>query len=339
MAYEHLIADPGKDVRPWNPHDPPHRADFAYLGATLAALQVELPEPELTVITTTDHRTLPRYGRDVVVIQRAGPDARLPGYADKVLAVFKTHHPRAVLAARPGREPPLLTAVSALAYLQVAATGAPARLAHRLRARANGTAVVEPIPLGVMWPCHAPLPAITERPVDVLFNGSVQTADRAGLRRRVGTPKIRSREAMLARLAELREEAPELRIEVALTSGFADSKHAPAAEYWDRLASAKVCLAPRGDTLETYRVFEAARAGCVIVGERLPSTWFFDPAPVLDATGWRDLARRVRSVLDDESELVARHDATVEWWKRYLAPEAVARHIAAVLRRALQTRR
>ena len=336
VPHEFLLADPGKSVRSWDPHDPPqHRADFAYLGRMLATMQAALPEPKLTVVTTTDHRTLPRYGRDVAVIQRAGPDARPPRYANRVLAVFKTHSAQPVLAARPGRESPALTAVSTLAYLQAAAGGAPARLAFRGRFPGRAAPVVEPIPMGVMWPCRVAFPPITERPIDVLFNGSVQTRERTGLRRLAGTPKMHSRDAMLRRLAELQAEAPELRVEVAVTPSFAHSKHAPADDYWRRLGSAKLCLAPRGDTLETYRVFEAARAGCIVLGERLPSNWFYDRAPVLDQTGWRDLARSVRSLLADEAELIARHQATRSWWEQSVAPEPVGRHVAAVLKRAL----
>lgn len=338
MPHEHLIAAPGKAAREWDPRLPPRRADFAYLGRMLAAMETELPEPSFTVVTTTDHRGLPRYGRDVVVIQRNGPDARPPRYADRVLAVFKTHSPVPVLAARPGREPPALTAASALNYLQVAATGATARLALRARSLRRRRPIIEAIPMGVMWPCEVECPPIAGRPVDVLFNGSVETRERRGLRRHIATPKTHSRKAMLARLSELRAEAPELRIDVALTPSFADSKATPAGEYWRRLADAKLCLAPRGDTLETYRLFEAARAGCVVLGEKLPSNWFYDHAPVLDQTGWRDLARSVRATLADEAELSAQQRATVEWWERYASPEAVARYVADVLRDALQDR-
>jgi hypothetical protein len=305
----------------------------------LAAMEAELPEPSLTVVTTTDHNALPRYGRDVVVVQRGGPDARPPRYADRVLAVFKTHSALPVNAARPGREPPALTMASSLAYLQVAAAGAPARFGLWTGSLRHRRPIVEPIPMGIMWPCEVECAPIAQRPVDVLFNGSVQTRERRGFRGRIETPKTHSRKTMLARLAELRAEAPDLRIEVTLTPSFANSKATPTGEYWGRLADAKVCLAPRGDTLETYRLFEAARAGCVVVAEKLPSNWFYDHAPVLDMTGWRNLARSLRAVLDDEADLGARQRATVEWWQKYASPDAVGRHVAGVLRDALQVRR
>ena len=322
MAWTHLIASRGKPVRAWDPRDPPRLADFEYLGALAATAEEALPEPGLTLIVTTDHLSLPHYGRDVVVIQRAGPDARPPAYADRVLAVFKTHAARPVLAARPGHEPAGLTVTSLLSYLQVLAAGAPSRL------RPRPHAIVEPIPMGVMWMPDVPWRPIAERPVDVLFRGSVETAERSGLRGRVGTPKSRSRAAMLAALERLRAEAPELTVDVELTPSFTASKHAGPEEYWASLAGAKICLVPRGDTLETYRLFEAARAGCVIIGERLPPNWFYDPAPVIDQTGWRGLGRCVRALLADAPALAERQQRTLEWWERCAGPEAAGRHVA-----------
>ncbi len=328
MAWTHVIANRGKPAREWDPRDPPPQADFAYLGALAAAAEAALPDAPLTLIVTTDHRTLPAYGRDVVVIQRAGPDGRPPDYADRVLAVFKTHSARPVLAARPGREPLALTATALLSYGQVLASGAPSRIRRR-------AAVVEPIPLGVMWSPDLPFPPSAQRPVDVLFNGSVATADRDGLRARVGTPKSHSRQAMVAALRRLQAEAPDLTIDIGLTDSFAASKHAGPEAYWARLARARICVVPRGDTLETYRLFEAARAGCVIVAERLPPNWFHDDAPVIDRTGWHGLGACLQALLRDPQALAERQRQTLRWWEHRVGPEAVGRHVAATVAAAL----
>jgi hypothetical protein len=340
MTWTHVIANRGRPPRPWDPREPPPRADFAYLGALAATVEDALPDRQLTLVVTTDHRTLPVYGPDVVVIQRAGPDARPPDYAHRVLAVFKTHGAHPLLVARPGREPFALTLTSLLSYLQVLAAGAPARLrlgAHAAAARAHGRAgpVVEPIPMGVMWMPEVPARPVAERPVDVLFCGSVETDERRGLPGRVGTPKSRSRRAMLAALTRLQAAAPELTVELALTPSFAASKRAGPEEYWARLAAAKVCLVPRGDTLETYRLFEAARAGCVIVGERLPSNWFYDAAPVIDRTGWSGLAECLRALVADAPTLADRQRRTLDWWERWAGPQAVGRRVASRVEAAL----
>lgn len=320
MAWTHVIANRGKPPFEWDPRDPPERPDFAYLGGVAAAAEAALPNRALTLIVTTDHRVLPRYGRDVAVIQRAGPDGRPPEYATRVLAVFKTHSAQPVLAIRPRREPWALTATSLARYVQLLALGLPARL------RSRG-ATLEPIPLGVMWSPEVAVRPVAERPVDVLFCGSVETIERTGWRGRVGTPKTHARRAMVAAVNELSGA----RVDIGLTPSFAASKHAGADAYWARLADAKICLVPRGDTLETYRLFEAARAGCVLVGERLPSNWFSDPLPMVDATGFGGLDATLAGLLADPAGLAERQRRTLEWWERVAAPEPVGRHVAATL--------
>jgi hypothetical protein len=325
----HLLANRDRPAREWDPRHPPRHADFAYLGALATAIEEALAGRDLTLVVTTEHRTLPVYGPDVVVIQRAGPDGRPPDYADRVLAVFKTHSPRPVLAARPGREPFALTATALASYAQLALRGAPSRLRRR-------GAVVEPIPLGFMWDGEVTAPPVDSRPVDVLFCGSVETAARPGLRGRLGTPKSRSRAAMLDAARRLPSS---IAVDLGVTESFAASKHAGPQDYWARLAGAKVCLVPRGDTLETYRLFEAARAGCVLVGERLPSNWFYDGAPVIDQTGWRGLEACLRALLADPGALAERQRHTLAWYEACVSPRAVARHVATTVEAASPRRR
>jgi hypothetical protein len=332
MGHEHLICAAGRKPRAWDPQAPPARADFAYLGELLATFERALPDPPLTIVVTTDHRELPRYGRDVVVIQRGGPVAHVPRYADRVLALLKTHAVRPGLAARPLREPVALTLVALLSHAQECARALPGQ-ARRLAS--SSRVPVEPIPMGYMWPPAIDFPPAGERPVDLLFNGSVLTVEHEGLRRRIGTPKTRSRDAMLRAAHALERARPDIAVDLAVTPSFAASKHDGAAPYWQRLARAKICLAPRGDTLETYRLFEAARAGCVVVAERLPSNWLYDGAPVIDQTGWRGLAACVEGLLADPPTLAERQRRTISWWTDVASPAAVGRRMAGWVRSAL----
>ena len=45
-------------------------------------------------------------------------------------------------------------------------------------------------------------------------------------------------------------------------------------DYMKEMANSKICLAPRGTSFETFRHYEAASVGCVVVSYRLPPTWF-----------------------------------------------------------------
>ncbi len=46
-------------------------------------------------------------------------------------------------------------------------------------------------------------------------------------------------------------------------------------DYMKEMANSKICLAPRGTSFETFRHYEAASVGCVVVSYRLPPTWFY----------------------------------------------------------------
>jgi hypothetical protein len=84
-----------------------------------------------------------------------------------------------------------------------------------------------------------------------------------------------------------------------------------------------VCLAPRGLTPQTFRLYEGARAGCAIVCERLPHLWFYDGAPFVFVDDWRDLVEILPPQLDDPLRLEDLHKKTMEWWESKFSPAAV----------------
>jgi hypothetical protein len=200
-----------------------------------------------------------------------------------------------------------------------------------VRAAARGRALppLAPIPLGWLRRPELPERPPAERPFVVSFLGS--TGDAPGRRASLSwlsTPRARARRELLRRLA--RVELPQ---DIGLTSDFKASKQTGQNEYWQRLAAGRICLAPRGNSPETYRVFEAARAGCAVVCERLPPHWFYADAPFVERTGWRDLDRLLYRLAADPEALARRQRQTLDWWYERCSPEAVADRIATVLER------
>jgi hypothetical protein len=92
--------------------------------------------------------------------------------------------------------------------------------------------------------------------------------------------------------------------------------------------NARVCLAPRGTSVETFRLLEGLRAGCVVVAERLPRHPFYDGAPILTLDRWDHLERTLWPVLEDPAELRRRHQASRAWWHERCSEEAVGRLVA-----------
>lgn len=95
---------------------------------------------------------------------------------------------------------------------------------------------------------------------------------------------------------------------------------------------AKVCLAPRGGSVETYRYFEALRYGCVVITEPLPPTWFYRGSPAVVVKRWRQLPAVLASLLDDPAGLAQRHRASLAWWRDRCSEDALAAYLTDELR-------
>ena len=104
--------------------------------------------------------------------------------------------------------------------------------------------------------------------------------------------------------------------------------------YSDLLAQSCLCVVPRGNSPETFRFFEALRAGCIVVCEALPGHWFYKGAPVITLDRWSDLSRVVPSLVGDPQELERLQLASLRWWRERCSEEAVGRYMADHVRAA-----
>ena len=103
--------------------------------------------------------------------------------------------------------------------------------------------------------------------------------------------------------------------------------------------NARVCLSPRGSLVETFRVFEDPRCGCVVVAEHLPSHWFYAGGPVVRLDRWSDLEGAIGPVLDDPAELRWWHTRALAWWRDRCSEAAIGRFLAARLNALADRRR
>ena len=108
-------------------------------------------------------------------------------------------------------------------------------------------------------------------------------------------------------------------------------------EYGEVLRNSKIVLCPRGfDSVESFRHFEAMRAGCVVVSEKLPRNYLYKGSPIIEVENWADGLRLVEDLLKNESELERIQREVVDWWNTKCSEKATARFIARSLR-ALQS--
>jgi hypothetical protein len=335
MPPRYFLELPGEGVpRAWDPRAGPRarRADARYFGTVFREMERTLQDPAIDVYLTWDPDRLPAYGDRVVAVVLGDEVGRIPRYVGRVRAVFKCYGTRPVLGAGPVRNPGLTGSLElaqyALRWLRWLPGGAAhARLVGRRRLRGEAPPpAVNVIPVGTFNQIELPVVPIEERGTDVFFAGSVQHGP--SLLHRLGSPKPRARRKMLAALERLRVSRPDLRTDLRLTPSFKASAAAAPAENSRALMNAKVSLAPRGTSLETFRVFEALRFGCVVIGDRLPRHWFYDGAPVIQLNRWGELERALVPMLDDGVELRRRHERALAWWRERCSEAAVGRFMA-----------
>jgi hypothetical protein len=100
-----------------------------------------------------------------------------------------------------------------------------------------------------------------------------------------------------------------------------------AQEYSAALMNSRIALCPRGNFDETFRLFESARAGCVLVSEPLPRRWYYDGAPITQLTRWSELTQTLRQLTADPSALANNARQAHQWWLDSCSEAAIAKYV------------
>jgi len=99
------------------------------------------------------------------------------------------------------------------------------------------------------------------------------------------------------------------------------------ADYASVLADTKIALSPRGVSHETFRTYEALRAGCVVIAQRHLPSWFTTGWPVIEVDEWSGIGPLVDGLLKDPAHLAELSEKGLAWWRERCAPEIVGRYI------------
>jgi hypothetical protein len=102
-------------------------------------------------------------------------------------------------------------------------------------------------------------------------------------------------------------------------------------QYSHRLMNARICLTPRGNFPETFRFFEAARYGCVIICEPIADEWYNRDHPGLVFPGWRGAAERIAELLRSPDELLELHRKSLDWWQTRGCEQALGQFLAQTI--------
>jgi len=98
--------------------------------------------------------------------------------------------------------------------------------------------------------------------------------------------------------------------------------------YGETIADSKIVLCPKGfQFAECYRHYEAMRAGCIIISEKLPPTFFYKDSPIIQISNWKEGLNIARELISDNTEMENRSKMTLEWWEKRCSENATAHYI------------
>ena len=113
---------------------------------------------------------------------------------------------------------------------------------------------------------------------------------------------------------------------------FTGDKWAQGLKMWDYgslLTKTRIALCPPGFlSAESFRIFEAARCGCVILVSNARETafpknvWYYKDFPGIMVADWSDLSI-IDKLTRDPGRLQSISNATIEWYNRCIHPQAV----------------
>jgi hypothetical protein len=336
----------------WDPFSEEASYAPAYVRNVVRTASRQLDASGLTIYLTWRLDRLPSYGSDVVAIVMGDEWCRYPLYADRVLATFKCYGvhldagPR-----RPWFRYPAFNALIAGKYLRTQIhrlPGAFTRARSAARRLWRGAPPVPPVydlPLGYGNQAELPIRPIANRSYDLFFAGSIQHSSLSPWSPRyyLQSPKTVSRREMVHQLHQLHTRRPDLSIRTSIASEFAwnalfygtdsSSQMLDTDAYSEVMMNTKLCLVPRGTSLETFRYFEALRYGCIPVVETLPSRPYYDDAPVLEIESWDDLPEVVDTAFASPDVLQRMHEAALRWWDTRCSERVIGQWMAQEINR------
>ena len=256
----------------------------------------------------------------LVVLLLGDEWCRVPRYSSRVLAVFKCYGFRPTL--KLNYTSSYLSALIILQHFRIMF-----KSFRRVGFKKNN---VFPFPLGYFRQSDLPVIPILERIYDVSFVGSVRNSSNQKHARYfdfLKSPKTLSRQAMVKSLDKW-ENCNRYKTDIHLTSQFPNADKPPEVpNYSEKLMNTKICLSPRGTSLETFRYFEALRYGCVLISEPIPSHSFYRDSPAIYLNNWDKLPYLLNSLLENPGQLADLHRKALEWWETQCSPNIVSQRM------------
>ncbi len=335
----------------WNPHskEPMFGVDskffttflksnyFTYFSKALAFMEEHLKISGLTFyLVWSDVKELPTYGKDVIAIVVGDEWCRVPKYFHKVKATFKCYGIDQKLESNFICNPSYLNFLTTIQFISNWFMKLPNILNYILQISKfiftldRTKHPIYDVPLGYANQLDLSVKSFDERIYDISFLGSVSHRKYSVWNPKywLKTPKQFSRQSMILLLQGVIQKHPEFKVELSFTDNFGASLDTDAHVYSEKMMNTKICLIPRGTSLETFRFFEAIRYGCIAITEGLPSRWFYDGNPAIQLKDWEELEMTLENLLSDRQLMQKKSQESLDWWNSKCSESSVGYYMS-----------
>jgi len=338
---------PDIEPTPWNIYDPNPGFEIGlatYIWKVFLEMEKSLKVSGLTFyITWFELNELPSYGPDVVVVILGDEWFCTPKYAHKVGAIFKCMGYRPFLNCNPFLHPSRLNLMTFAQYLRMTLVRFPGKINciwqkinKIFDGKSGNIAPIYELPVGYYNSVEQDIKPLEKRIYDTYFSGSINHIKYPlwSYKYWIGTPKMLSRKEMVSRLQKIKETHPEFKIELLVTQDYSQSTKQQSRSYPETIMDTKICIAPRGSGvsgLETPRIFEGMKYGCIVITETLASRWYLEGAPIIQIKNWKELDAVLEKLLSNPELMEELHQESLNWWKNKCSEAAVGAYIAGSL--------
>jgi len=98
-------------------------------------------------------------------------------------------------------------------------------------------------------------------------------------------------------------------------------------EYDNDLINSKICLCPRGASVETFRYSECLKRGNIIISEKMPDAWYYENSPAITIGDWTNVGHYLKRLLSDKEAMQKLSNLSKNHWEKNFSEAAVARYI------------
>jgi|GEM_PF-6267628 len=308
-----------QDPRKLLPQCPPYHVEI------LDALHGATAPIGLHFIVTWDSTVIPISGDKVIVLLLGDERSQIPAYAGDVLAVFRNGTQSLQWPQVPWKAGFYLWLLKSFRLCRDLIMRASRRI--RLGVPLTAPCNVFTIPLGPSAPLPDTQTDFADRVCDLALYATAAEPLRIGTIAQLGRPKTVLRTQAFRALELIKKEQPGLVISMGCDDNQVWGKALSPRDYATLLFRTKVCPCPGGNFMETFRHYEAARAGCVIVSDPPPNEWYFKRHPFLIVNNWDELPEMVTSLFATPDDIKLHAEASRKWWENAVSPKAVASYI------------